>query len=283
MKLYMTKGLPASGKSTWARKMASDNPETVVEVTKDELRKLPNCPSNRNRERWVIEKRDEIINEALKAGKDVICHDTNFNPVHEKRLRDMARAHRADFEVVDFTDISPSECVRRDALRVESVGAHVIWKMWQQYCYNPQFVPTAGEDCPEVALVDIDGTVAKMNGRGPFQWHRVGQDLPNEPVIRLVQDLNASGTSIIFLSGRDAVCRRETIEWLDKHVGVPYQLFMRPEGDSRKDSDVKRELFYGNIHGRYRVRLVLDDRDQVVYLWRTELNLPCLQVDYGAF
>ena len=58
---------------------------------------------------------------------------------------------------------------------------------------------------------------------------------------------------------------------------------MRRRDDSRKDSVVKRELFDAHIRGRYFVELVLDDRDQVVSLWRRDLGLTCLQVDYGDF
>lgn len=38
-----------------------------------------------------------------------------------------------------------------------------------------------------------------------------------------------------------------------------------------------------NIQDQYFVEFILDDRNQVVDLWRNELNLPCLQVYYGDF
>ncbi|WP_026416471.1 hypothetical protein [Actinomadura oligospora] len=49
-------------------------------------------------------------------------------------------------------------------------------------------------------LVDIDGTVALRrpgpDERAPHDWHRVGEDLPNQPVITVVQALAASGHRI---------------------------------------------------------------------------------------
>ena len=39
MKLIMTKGLPASGKSTWAKQYLDDNPGTK-RVNKDDLRAM---------------------------------------------------------------------------------------------------------------------------------------------------------------------------------------------------------------------------------------------------
>jgi hypothetical protein len=64
---------------------------------------------------------------------------------------------------------------------------------------------------------------------------------------------------------------------------VPYDaLFMRPAGDSRKDSIVKRELFDRHVAGRWAVRGVIDDRRQVVEMWRA-MGLMCAQVAPGDF
>jgi len=279
--LHMTRGLPGSGKSTWARTQTAESNGQTVDVTKDELRNLPDAPEGRKRERWVCDQRDLIAAAALAAGKDVIVHDTNFNPVHEAKLRQIAREASADFTVVDFTHVPVDECVRRDLLRENPVGADVIRGMWQQYLYTPPQPDKGG--LLRTVIVDIDGTIARMNGRRPFDWARVGTDLPVSHVIELVKGLAATGTTIVYMSGRDGSCREATQEWLDVHVAVPGMLLMRPAGDTRKDSLVKAELFREHLVATHSVQFVLDDRDQVVSMWRTELGLPCLQVDYGMF
>jgi hypothetical protein len=87
----------------------------------------------------------------------------------------------------------------------------------------------------------------------------------------------------VFLSGRTDACRTATCEWLCEHIPVPFQrLYMRPAGDGRKDSAVKLELFDRYIRDSYDVTCVLDDRDQVVAMWRS-LELTCLQVAPGNF
>ena len=135
-------------------------------------------------------------------------------------------------------------------------------------------------------LVDIDGTVAQRGDRSPFAWHRVGIDTPklaNYPAGAVIAGV---GLSIVFLSGRDAVCRTETMAWLEQYFGwqsADYQLFMRPQNDNRKDAIVKHELFDQHIAGQYYVELVVDDRQQVVDMWRRTLGLTCIQVDYGNF
>ncbi len=136
---------------------------------------------------------------------------------------------------------------------------------------------------PRAVICDIDGTLALHGGRSPFDWHRVLEDAPNMPVIELVQILAAQGVTIIYTSGRDEVCRRDTRTWLDDFVGVPGPLLMRSRDDNRKDSAVKKELYKKYIRDSYRVLFVLDDRNQVVDLWRDDLGLACFQVAPGDF
>lgn len=45
----------------------------------------------------------------------------------------------------------------------------------------------------------------------------------------------------------------------------------------------KKELFEAHIARKFYIEFVLDDRDQVVDLWRNELGLTCFQVNYGDF
>lgn len=132
-------------------------------------------------------------------------------------------------------------------------------------------------------IVDIDGTLAKMNGRGPFEWHRVGEDKVNEAVKKLVSVYDANGGYVIVFSGRDSVCRAETIQWLNENNIGWDELFMRPEKNNEKDAVIKRRLYDENILGKYDIDFVVDDRDQVVAMWRKDLGLTCFQVDYGNF
>lgn len=137
---------------------------------------------------------------------------------------------------------------------------------------------------PRAVIVDIDGTLALRTGdRSPFDWCRVGEDDPNPAVIELVRIIaNSMDYEIILMSGRDGSCRRQTVMWLDAQ-GVPFhQLHMRPEKGNRKDSIVKEELYRRHVEGRYDVAFVIDDRNQVVAMWRS-LGLSCFQVAEGDF
>lgn len=134
-------------------------------------------------------------------------------------------------------------------------------------------------------LCDIDGTLAKMNDRSPFDWAKVGEDDVNLPIKKLLDLFNCpySVYEIILMSGRDEVCRKQTELWLLLNGIHHGELFMRPAGDNRKDSIVKKELYEKHIKEKYEVLFVLDDRNQVVEMWRNELGLTCLQVAEGNF
>ena len=104
------------------------------------------------------------------------------------------------------------------------------------------------------------------------------------PVISIVGALSEQ-YPIVFMSGREDRCRNETVNWLMEHTyfgGGEPTLHMRTTGDHRPDYIIKGELFDAHIRGKYNVIGVLDDRDQVVRLWR-DMGLTCLQVADGAF
>lgn len=131
---------------------------------------------------------------------------------------------------------------------------------------------------PTAIIVDIDGTLAHRTDRSPFDWKRVGEDTLDAVVASIIRQY----PFVILVSGRDEVCRVETIKWLLDN-DVKYELlFMRAEGDNRKDAIVKEEIYKTKIEPHYKVEFVLDDRNQVVEMWRRN-GLKCLQVAEGDF
>lgn len=280
-KVLILKGLPASGKSTYARKLIDDNPGQYKRINKDDLRgMLDNGKWSKDNEKFILKIRDQLIISALEDGKNVIVDDTNLHHKHEDQIRQLVKG-KAKVEVMGFCEVDVEECIRRDLLRPVSVGEKVIRDMYRQFLKPKPEVYSPSPSLPGVVLCDIDGTLALMDGRGPFEWDKVDTDKLNMPVRKLLLALD--NIPIILFSGRDEVCRKKTELWL-KSFGIKYDgLFMRPTGDIRKDSIIKKELFDQHIRGKFWVHFVLDDRDQVVDMWRNELGLPCFQVAEGNF
>ena len=282
-KILLLKGLPASGKTTWAMKMLAGCPGGFKRVNKDDIRAMIDGSHwTKNNEKFVVKVRDQIVIASLKDGKNVIVDDTNLHPKHEEAMMAIAKENDAIVEVVPF-DVTVQECIERDSKRQKPVGEKIIRNMYDQFLKPQRPTQVIDPELPWAVIVDMDGTLAKMKDRGPFDWSKVGQDDANEPVRQLVLGLPVR-IRIIVLSGRDSVCRKETEAWLADKIGNTHEmLLMRTEGDMRKDSIVKRELYDQHIKGKYNVSFVIDDRDNVVRMWREELGLTCFQADYGAF
>jgi predicted kinase len=283
-KIIICKGLPASGKSTWAKDHVSKN-KNWKRVNKDDLRSMVQAGEwSPALEKQVLEIRDHIITSWLSKGLNVIVDDTNLNPVHERDIRAIAEKFGAQVSLMHF-DIDVEEAIKRDLKRQNSVGESVIRKMYDDWV-RPKNAPIVQDaTLSRAIIVDIDGTIAQMDGRKPFDWELVGTDKPKPPIIDIVRRF-AQTHRIIFMSGRDSVCKTQTVQWLIEHVIQPHfvwELHMRTQNDNRKDSIVKRELFDQHVNGRFYVDFVLDDRDQVVEMWRKDIGLVCLQVDYGNF
>lgn len=131
-------------------------------------------------------------------------------------------------------------------------------------------------------LCDLDGTLALLGGRDPYDTAACERDLLCQPVYRTVWALRAAGYRCLIVSGRFEQYREATTRWLRAH-GVPYVgLYLRPDGDTRPDAVVKREQYERQIAPYYTVLLSLDDRDSSVAGWRA-LGIPCFQVAPGNF
>ncbi|MDR2407272.1 MAG: hypothetical protein LBE13_04055 [Bacteroidales bacterium] len=116
-----------------------------------------------------------------------------------------------------------------------------------------------------------------------FGRHFGDKDALNEAFASVLKVFHANGYNILLFSGREETFREPTLRFLSK-VSISYhQLWMRKAKDFRKDAVIKREIFDREISGKYSIEFVLDDRDQVVEMWRKDLKLNCFQVNYGNF
>ncbi len=132
-KLIITKGLPASGKTTWSLDYCKNNLNTV-RVNRDSIRLMlgPNFRHGSEMEGLVTSIEHKSINKALLQGYDVIVDATNFWG-YEQFITLMPK--EADIElIIQEFDISLEECIMRDSKRTEGqVGKEVIERMYKKY------------------------------------------------------------------------------------------------------------------------------------------------------
>ena len=304
--LIMTKGLPASGKTTWAKEQVRLSKGKTKRVNKDDLRAMVDAGEwSKQNEKFILDIRDKVVYDSLSKGFSIIVDDTNLDPKHEQSLRDIVAVINASawtpggeplikFEIKDFTDVPLKECLKRDSERVNSVGEKVIRSMYNSFLKGKvdvaQYqIKPVDPDLPTCIIVDIDGTLAHMNGRSPYDYSKVSTDIVDETVASIVRQYyqrdimtEIPETYVVIVSGREDGCKTETEKWLvDNHI--PYdEIYMRKAGDTRDDRIVKKEIYDQYVKTRFNVRFVLDDRDRVVKMWR-ENGLKVLQVAEGDF
>lgn len=288
--LWITVGVSGSGKTTWALEVLKKYPNSRI-ICRDDYRKLvlaykkKQKPEDFKWSQWkwkweseVDNLRDIDIEVAIERGENVILADTNLS---ERNYLSIARRfvdEGYEIQLQPFP-ITWDEAIARNAHRPNGVSYSVLqqqFEKWNQLF--PEFEPFKNNGQYPTIIVDIDGTVAIMGSRGPYDWSRVGEDTPNQHVVDIVTALSATH-NVVFMSGRDSECRMETIEWLDKifpTIAGMYDLYMRKEGDQRKDNIVKRELL-DLVHEDLYISMVIDDRPQVCRMWR-QIGLNVIQV-----
>ena len=299
MKIIYTTGLPASGKTTYARKLQDIN-KKLVRVNKDDLRAMLHVEFNKDNETFTVAVRDAIIKVAHDFNRDVISDDTNFNKSHQRRFIELARQLNVDSLEHHEVNTPTYVCIDRDTNRAKPVGSQVIQQIEKRYqsqirldggewvaSYNvwkEPLQPYKPDGSLSAAIIcDLDGTLAIHTNRGPYDTAKCETDEVNMAVSQMIAILQ-HGFQLFFFSGREDRFRPQTVAWLSRHGYKPehYELYMRPTGDFRPDDVIKLEIFDRVIRDKYNVLVAFDDRDRIVSLWRN-LGLTCFQVADGNF
>lgn len=288
-------GSPASGKTTYAEWIVRTESKTM-RISRDEIRFAQFQDQMDAPTEGMITK---IINQQTKTllsnGWNVILDNCNTKWDYIKEPIAIFK-ELANIEFKLF-DLPLEELYERNEKRTRKVPKKVIENMYHQLQGLKQkfdFKPIKREqkeleycqqdpNLPKAIICDLDGTLALMNGRNPFDASTCDQDLINEPVSNLLKNYKKLGYKILLVSGREDKYKEPTLRFLATHEIVFDDLMMRKTKDSRKDSMVKTEIYNNHIKGNYFIEFVLDDRNQVVDTWRNDLKLPCFQVYYGDF
>jgi hypothetical protein len=140
---------------------------------------------------------------------------------------------------------------------------------------------------PKAIICDLDGTLALFGKANPYERDFTKDELSNAVAQVLKWKVEAehsatTPTALLLVSGRIDKYRDQTEDWLHSHNITYAKLFMRRDGDFRKDVVVKQEIYDREIREKYDVLFVLDDRDQVVKMWRRN-GIVCFQVAEGNF
>lgn len=295
-RLIMTIGIPACGKTTWAREqMAQAEDGTVLVLERDVLRRfhcedfdLNNYKFSKRIESAVSLQQFKQARYGLEYGMTVIFADTNLNPSTRVKIRKLAE----EFDIVCEEEVftTPLEvCVKRNLKRRDTVPNNVLITMQRRLrAYVGVYTQSTFKErhLPECVIYDIDGTLANHIGiRNPHDLDKVSMDTVHQDVARMIWDDQMRDTKVFIFSGRNETCREDTEKWLYTH-NIPYdELHMRPDitdenGNHPADYVVKGDMFDNVIKGKYRCTKVVDDRAMMCRYWE---SLELRVINVGGF
>lgn len=302
-KLKILIGTSLSGKTTYAKKYLSENPNCYY-VSRDSEREVMfgeyRMGSQKeediiteivNNKVWAYLKIGDVILDNLHCKQEYLdsvinefkySYDIEFIPMPLLSKEELIKRNQKRFfetgklipervlhyQMVDFQNLNIPENIYNGGVKTDK---RIITK--RDYDFNLR-------DC---VIFDLDGTISLMNGRNPFK----GKDCLSDEVntsVRLLLEVIPQHVEIFIFSGRSEEdgAREATLNWLSEN-NIPFnQLVMRQEKDYRPDTVVKKEMFNKHVKGKFNPLFCVDDRDCVVKLWR-DMGIDCFQVYYGNF
>ncbi|MEC4833784.1 AAA family ATPase [Mycobacteroides chelonae] len=297
------RGYVASGKSSRAREIADETGALVVNRDLLRLQLLGTYWTGDQDDEWRVTVAEEAqVLALMKAGVPVVVDATHLRPTYLRKWARWATRYGWDFAVEDVKtpmDVCLERLRRRNVESDRFIEASVLFNQAKRYPIDRwpvvekrEFNPTPVERdnaLQKAVIVDIDGTLAEKCDRSPYDYTRVGEDRLYWDVAWLVDLLAQDDYYVLVVSGRDDACRIDTLNWLDD-AGIPYShLFMRDTeldidefGGKLPDFEVKYRIFDEVIRGRWVVHYVIDDRRQVIDMWRG-IGLRVLDVAGNEF
>lgn len=122
IEIVLSIGLPASGKSTYARKLVAESNGSWIQVNKDELREMLHISIwDKQKEKVTVAMRNAIIEQALMMDKNIIVSDTNFQKEHFKDICLIAQQFNKDITVKEkYFPVELDEAIRRNEERIKN-------------------------------------------------------------------------------------------------------------------------------------------------------------------
>lgn len=287
--LIILVGPPGSGKSTLAKQYEADG---FVRCSQDDEGKLGHMVTFRD---------------ALHAGKDIVVDRMNFSRDQRKTYLEQAKTFDYDTHIA-VIHFPRRECFKRMQLRKDhptiqddssaNSALNVFFSKYEKPLAGEadliRFINPVGER-PQAIIVDLDGTLCnldnrlhhvrppagvKKNWKGFFD--DLEHDIPHEGVATIVRKFEGSDVKVVFASGRPDDFARKTTAWLEKFGFPSRELYMRCRGDHREDFVAKEIILDFEILTRYTPLFFIDDRQQVIDLWRRRgfVALQCAKGDF---
>lgn len=153
-KVIICQGLPASGKSTWAKQWASEDSKHRVRFNRDDIRNMLGTYWVPSRENIINTIYDSFMNEAMMAGYDIVIDNMNLNKKTIAEIEQYVAEFNEwislsplkvhyDIEYKTFFDTPLETLIERDSKREHPIGEKVIRDLYNKYKSDYKLCPTA--------------------------------------------------------------------------------------------------------------------------------------------
>jgi predicted kinase len=267
--MYILRGIPGSGKSTWRESTG------LAYINRDELREQNKGAT----EKQISKLQDDFVRNNIQSGIDFVIDNTHIRSRSYSSYVTLAQQNGYDVEIKEFkTDLIT--CLLRVSQRERKVPFSIILKMahdsgWYEQDLKQYF--GAERNKRKAIIVDLDGTLCDINHRRehviqkPKNWKAFFAGISEDKVNRAVYDISQSyytlGDKVILVSGRGEEYRNETEAWLKKNNVKYHWLLMRPYNNREDDDIIKENIYRTYIEPYFNVLFVLDDRKRVGRMW----------------
>jgi hypothetical protein len=247
-----------------------------------------------------------LFDMAILAGENVVVDRMGFTKNQRSRYIDLAKTHGYITKIIVLHE-SYATCLQRcldrknhETIKEEKAAKSALNMFFSKY----ERVQDNEADVVErhwpsglkqlAIICDLDGTLCKVDHRLHFvrrpkgekkDWNGFFRAMTHDEVNQWCKDILETFNNkyaVVLCSGRPDNYRIQTEEWLFKHKIAYESLFMRNRGDQRQDNIAKEIILDFEILTRYTPYFMIDDRQQVVDMWRAR-GYTCLQCADGAF
>lgn len=283
-------GPPGSGKSTKAKEIAQQ--DNCVYINQDEQGKTGHL---------------NLFQQARENGRNIVIDRMNFNKAQRNRYLEPVK-HQYHTRIIIIHCPAHTclvRCLSREShptIKTKEDADKAIDMFFRKYervgdievdeVIRDGWVDKYAE---QVIVCDLDGTLANVEHRRHFvregkkDWKSFFDNMVNDTVNRwceaILDAMSGKGRyRAVYATGRPKDYFEHTFQWLVKNSLTydGYHLFMRRKSDSRRDDIVKEIILEFEIKTRYNILFCLDDRKQVVDMWRKH-GYTVLQCDEGNF
>lgn len=292
--LFITIGIPGSGKSSWAREYINKEPTTRIRFNNDDIRNMLGVYWVPEREDLVNTIKHDIVSNAMYKNYDIVIDNMNLNPKEREYWEQLVTEFNQNLpentlpykiEYKYFIDVSVEECIRRDAKRINPIGEKVIRDIWKKYRHwitttkaklAYEKIKKTDYNKTSCIIIDVDNTLCfNTTGRPWFDsGKQVLEDKPNPATLRILFEFMYK-VKLIIVSGRKESEMQYTDEWLKRNNIVVDGFYLRKDNDFRKGYEVKKELVE-KVMQTYNILFSLEDDPEVVQMYR-DMGIVVLQ------